>query len=137
MKSLRILIGAALLGAAGLGLQGCVSFSAANSGVTTLQNFLEGNLVPTTTFSTTDIICFYVSVTWSDVTEDPGWETVEWNWYKDGKVVGHFENYHAEFRGAPSLRVLKQPAAALGVGHFTADCTVAGTKVATAEFDIK
>jgi hypothetical protein len=138
MKSLRLFVGIAVFGAVGLGLQGCVSgFRAANSGVTTLQNYLGGNLVPTATFSTTDIICFYVSVTWDQVTEDPDWQVVDWNWYKDGKVVGHYENDRAVFRGAPNLRVEKQSAAALGVGHFTAECLIGGKQIATTEFDIK
>jgi len=138
MKSFRIFIGIALLGAAALGLQGCVTgMRAANSGVTTLQNYLAGSLVPTTEFATTDIICFYVSVTWDDVTDDPQWEVVEWFWYKDGKVVGHYENDHARFYGAPNLRVQRQSAAALGVGHFTAECDVGGKRIATTEFDIK
>jgi|HubBroStandDraft_1064217.scaffolds.fasta_scaffold453214_1 hypothetical protein len=138
MKSLRLFVGIALLGAVGLGLQGCVSgFRAANSGVTTLQSFQDGTLVPTTTFATTDIICFYVSVTWDQITQDPGWLDAEWFWYKDGKVVAHFENDRANFRGAPNLRVRRESAAALGVGHFTAEYLLDGKQIASVEFDIK
>jgi hypothetical protein len=138
MKSLRIFAGIVLLGTAGLGLSGCASgFRSVNSGVTTLQNYLQGSLVPMTTFSTTDIIRFYVSVTWDDVTEDPDWQVVDWNWYKDGKIVGHYENDRAVFRGAPNLRFITQPAAALGVGHFSVECIIGGKQVATAEFDVK
>jgi len=137
MKSLRIVIGLILLSAVSIGFQGCVTFRAANSGVTTQENFLTGHLVPMTTFSTTDIIRFYVSVTWEPVTQEPGWEDVIWNWYKDGKLVGHRENERAYFKGALNTRTVRLPASALGTGHFRAECLINGEQVAAAEFDIK
>lgn len=138
MKSIRVLIGLILLSAASLGFQGCVvGFRSANSGVTTLQNFVTGNMAPMTTFSTNDVIRFYVNVTWDDVTQEPGWETVVWNWYKDGQLVGHRENDRAYFKGAPSTRFATQPAAALGIGHFRAECLINGKQIAVAEFEIR
>jgi len=127
-----------LLSVVSLGLPGCVGeFRSANSGVTTLPNFLSGNLVPMTTFTTSDVIRFYVCVTWDNVTQEPGWEDVVWNWYKDGKIVGHLEHARAYFKGAPSTRFATQPASALGVGHFQAECLINGKQIATAEFDIR
>ena len=138
MKSSKIVIGLILLGAMSIGFQGCVTgFRAANSGVTTKPNFLIGNLVPRTTFSTEDVICFYVSVTWANVNQEPGWQEVAWNWYKEGKLVGHRENDRAYFKGAPNTRHVMQPASALGTGHFKVECLINGDQIAAAEFDIK
>jgi hypothetical protein len=138
MKSLKIVIGLILLVAVSIGFQGCVTgFRAANSGVTTKANFLIGHLAPRTTFSTADVICFYVSVTWADVNQEPGWEEVAWNWYKDGQLVGHRENDRAYFKGAPNTRHVMQPASALGTGHFKVECLINGDQIAAAEFDIK
>lgn len=138
MKSIKIVISLILLSAVSIAFQGCVSgFRAANSGVTTKANFLIGNLASRTTFSTEDTICFYVSVTWADVNQEPGWQEVAWNWYKDGKLVGHLENDRAYFKGAPNTRHLFQPASALGTGHIKAECLINGDQIAVAEFDIK
>jgi len=138
MKFIRVALGVLSAVAVGLCFQGCVTgFRAANSGVTTAANYNHGNLVPMTTFSLNDIIRFYVSVTWDDVTQEPGWEVVSWNWYKGGKIVGHFENDRAYFKGAPNTRILTQPASALGTGHFTAECLINGKQIAQAEFDIQ
>jgi hypothetical protein len=138
MKSLRHSFGVFLLLALSIGFQGCVTgIRASNSGVTTLNNYLAGNLAPMTAFSTTDVIRFYVSVTWADVTQDAGWQDVVWNWYKDGQLVGHRENQHAYFKGAPNTRFATQPAAALGAGHFRAECLIDGRSIASAEFDIR
>lgn len=138
MKSIRCLSGVFLLLALSLGFQGCVTgIRSTNSGVTTLNNYLAGNLTPMTTFSTTDVIRFYVSITWADVTEDAGWQDVVWNWYKDGQLVGHRENQHAYFKGAPNTRYATQPASALGTGHFRVECLVDGKPIASSEFDIR
>ncbi len=138
MKSIRVVIGLILLTAASFGFQGCATtFRAANSGVTTLRNFQLGNLTPRTTFSMADIIRFYVNVTWDDVTQEPGWQDVTWNWYKDGKLVGHRENDMAYFKGAPNTRFATQPAAGLGTGHFKVECLINDKQIAAAEFDIK
>ena len=138
MKSIKIVISLILLSAVSIAFQGCVSgFRAANSGVTTKANFLIGHLAPRTTFSTADVICFYVSVTWADVNQEPGWEEVTWNWYKDGQLVGHRENDRAYFKGAPNTRHVMQPASALGTGHFKVECLINGDQIAAAEFDIK
>lgn len=126
-----------LAATAGLLVQGCAGeMHATNSGVTTLENYMSGRFVPTQQFTSQDVICFYVSVTWEDVTQEAGWRYVVWNWYKDGKLVVHQENDHAYFKGAPNTRVLKRPAAALGTGHFRAECLIGGQKMAEAEFDI-
>ena len=138
MKTIKIIIGLLSLGVVNMGLQGCVSgIRATNSGVTTLPNYLSGNLVPMSTFSTADVIRFYVSVTWDDVTQEAGFRDVIWNWYKDGKVVGHLENQRGYFKGAPNTRFATQPASALGVGHFRVECLVDDKPIAAAEFDIK
>jgi|HubBroStandDraft_5_1064220.scaffolds.fasta_scaffold446805_1 hypothetical protein len=138
MKSLRNIVGVSVLLALSLVFQGCVTgIRAANSGVTTESNFIEGNLTPMTTFAVSDVIRFYVSITWADVTQDAGWQDIVWNWYKDGQLVGHRENLHAYFRGAPNTRFATQPASALGTGHFRVECLVDGKSIASSEFDIK
>ena len=138
MISIRKLIGLPLLLALCVMFQGCVTgIRASNSGVTTLNNYLAGNLTPMTTFATTDVIRFYVSVTWADVTQDAGWQDVVWNWYKDGQLVGHRENQHAYFKGAPNTRFATQPASALGTGHFRVECLIDSKVIALSEFDIK
>ena len=138
MKIARSLVVLILWGAVSLSFQGCVTgMRAVNSGVTTLPNFLSGNLVPMSTFSTSDVIRFYVSLTWDDVTKEAGSREVVWNWYKDGKLVGHRENDWAYFRSAPNTRFATQPASALGVGHIRAECLIDGQQVAVAEFDIR
>jgi hypothetical protein len=138
MKFAKSLVALILLGMIGLSFQGCVTgMRAVNSGVTTLPNYLSGNLVPMTTFSTSDIIRFYVSFTWDDVTQEAGSREVTWNWYKDGKLIGHRENDRAYFRSAPNTRFATQPASALGTGHFRAECLIDGQQVAFAEFDIR
>ena len=138
MRSLRFLLGIALACALGVGISGCVGpMRAANSGVTTLPNFQLGQLVPMQTFSTQDTIVFYVAVTWEDVSQDAGWCDVVWNWYKDGKLVAHYENDRAYFKGAPNLRHLVRPAASLGTGHIRAECLIDGHPIASQEFDIQ
>jgi hypothetical protein len=98
---------------------------------------MEGRFVPMQVFTTQDVICFYVSVTWQDVTQEAGYRYVVWNWYKGGNLVVHQENDRAYFKGAPNTRVLKRPASALGTGHFRAECLIGGEKMAEAEFDIR
>ena len=139
MKSIRKVIGLVLWIAVGIGLQGCVSggIRAVNSGVTTLQNYGSGNLVPMTTFSMTDVIRFYVNITWDDVTEEAGIRDVIWNWYKEGRLVGQHENNRAYLKSAPNTRFATQPAAALGPGHFRVECLIDGKQIAAAEFDIR
>ena len=138
MKSLRKFVGLVVLCAVAIGLQGCVSgIRAANSGVTTLPNYLSGNLVPMATFSTTDIIRFYVSITWDNVNQEAGTRDVAWNWYKDGQLVGHRENERAYLKSAPNTRFATQPASALGTGHFRVECLIGGERIASAEFDIR
>jgi hypothetical protein len=137
MKPIRILVGLVLLSAVSVAFQGCVGgIRASNSGVTTLPNFVTGNLTPMTTFSTTDVIRFYVSVTWDDVSQEAGWRDVIWNWYKDGKLVGHRENDRAYLKGAPNTRFATQPASALGTGHFMVECLIDGKQIAARKFDI-
>jgi hypothetical protein len=94
----------------------------AESGLTTNENLDSGRLIPQHVFFPEDIICFHVDVTWDDVTQDAGYRDMKWNWYKDGTLVAHFENYHAYFRGAPNARVEKQAASGLGLGHFRVEC---------------
>jgi hypothetical protein len=101
-----------------------------------MRNFESGRIVPQNTFTLQDIICFHVDVTWEPVTQEYGDATVDWNWYKDGQVVAHFENYHAYLKGAPSGRMKSQAASGLGVGHFRVECVVDGHPIASAEFDI-
>jgi hypothetical protein len=135
---IKIIVGLISLSAVIIGLQGCVSgIRATNSGVTTLANFESGNLVPMTTFSTTDVVRFYVSVTWDDVTKEAGFHDVIWNWYQNGKVVGHLEDQNGYFKGAPNMRFATQPASGLGTGHFSVECLIDGKRTAAAEFDIK
>jgi hypothetical protein len=137
MKSPRTVIGIFLLCALGFCLQGCVSgLRATTAGVTTKANFENGSLLPMTTFASTDIIRAYVSVTWSDVTQEPGWMDVVWIWYKGDTLVGQRENDRAYFRGAPNTRSIGMPASALGMGHFRVECIVDGTKISSVEFDI-
>jgi hypothetical protein len=138
MKSIRIVAGLIVLGAMCICFQGCVTgIRAANSGVTTLPNFIIGNIEPLTVFTTKDVIRFYVNITWDDVTQEAGQHAVVWNWYKEGKLVGHRENERAYLKGAPNTRFATQPASALGVGHFKAECLIDGKQIAVAEFDIK
>jgi hypothetical protein len=137
MKSPRKLIAIVLLCAVGVCLQGCVSgIRATTSGVTTKANFENGSLVPMTSFATTDILQAYVSVTWDDVTQQPDWMDVIWNWYKGDKLVGQRENPRARFFGSPNTRSIRMPASALGTGHFRVECLVNGTKISSVEFDI-
>jgi hypothetical protein len=137
MKSPRHLLGIALLCVVSICLQGCVSgLRASTSGVTTKANFENGSLVPMTSFSTSDIIRAYVSITWSDVTLEPGWTDVVWNWYKGDTLVGHHDNDRAYLRGAPNTRSIGMPASALGTGHFRVECIVDGNKISSVEFDI-
>jgi hypothetical protein len=138
MKSIRTVVGLILLGAISLNFQGCATgFRAANSGVTTLPNFLNGNLEPMTTFSMRDVIRFYVNVTWDNITVEGGQHDVIWNWYKDGKLVGHLENTRGYFHGAPNTRFATQPASGLGIGHFKVECLIDDNQIAAAEFDIR
>jgi hypothetical protein len=138
LRFFRLLLGFALACAVGTGFSGCVGqISAANSGVTTLPNFQVGRLVPMQTFSIEDTIVFYVAVTWENVSEDAGLRDVEWNWYKDGKLVAHLEHERGYFKGAPNLRHMARPAASLGTGHFRAECSIDGHPIASQEFDIR
>ena len=139
LRSIKVFVGLLTFASAGILLQGCVSgIRAANSGVTTLANYETGNLVPMTVFSTTDVIRFYVSITWDDVNQEAGSRVVDWNWYdKEGKLVGHHENFRAYLKSAPNTRFATQPASALGVGHFRVECRIDGQPIASAEFDIR
>jgi hypothetical protein len=138
MRTLRLLLGFALACTICAGFSGCVGpISAADSGVTTLANFQIGNMVPIRTFTTQDTIVFYVAVTWENISMDAGLRDVEWRWYKDGKMVAHFENERGYFKGAPNLRHLIRPAASLGTGHFRAECLIDGHPIASQEFDIQ
>jgi hypothetical protein len=120
------------------GLTGCVgTIRSAGSVLTTKTNLEMGRLVGQNKFSLQDIICFHVDITWDDVSQDAGWREIAWNWYKDGKLVAHYENDRAYLRGAPSGRTKLQPASALGVGHFRVECVVDGSPIASAEFDIQ
>jgi hypothetical protein len=137
MKSPLNVIGLVLLCASAVCFQGCVTgLRAATAGVTTKANFENGSLVPMTSFATTDVIRTYVSVTWDDVTQEPGWSDVTWNWYKGDKLVGQHFNDRAYLRSSPNTRSIAMPAAALGTGHFRVECIVNGTKISSVEFDI-
>jgi hypothetical protein len=121
-----------------VGLTGCVStIRSAGSVLTTKENFQMGRLIGQNTFSLQDVICFHVDITWDNVSQDVGWSDIEWNWYKDGKLVAHYENDRAYLQGAPNGRTKMQPASGLGVGHFKAECEVDGKPIASAEFDIQ
>jgi hypothetical protein len=136
-RPLALAVGVACV-ALGLLLSGCAgTLRSAGSVLTTKENLESGRLVPQETFSLQDIICFHVDVTWDDITQDAGFRDMKWNWYKDGKLVAHFENDHAYFRGAPNARVQMQPASGLGVGHFRVECVADNKLIASAEFDIK
>jgi len=121
-----------------LGLSGCVtSFRSADAVLTTKENLERGRLVGQDTFDLQDIIGFHVDITWDDVSQEAGWCDIQWNWYKDDKLVAHYENDRAYLRAAPNPRVKLQPASSLGVGHFRVECVVNGKPIASAEFNIK
>jgi hypothetical protein len=119
-------------------LSGCASnIRSAGSVLTTKQSLENGQLVPQTTFTLQDVIAFQVNITWDNLDVDAGQVDIEWNWYRDGKKIAHFENYRAYLKGAPNARVKLQPAASLGVGHFRVECVVDGKVLAAADGDIK
>jgi hypothetical protein len=138
--SFRLILACAALFA----LSGCVSnIRSAGSVLTTRQSLEMGQLVPQSTFTLQDVIAFHVDITWDPVTLDAGSEDIQWNWYKDGKLVAHYENYRAYLKGAPNGRTKLQSASSLGVGHFKVECLISsnsltsGRPIASAEFDIK
>ena len=87
-------------------------------------------------FSSEDVIRYYVSVTWDDVTKEAGNQKVTWNWYKDGQLVSTNEKYFY-VKKAPFEIFTTRPDSALGLGHFKVETLVGNKLMASTEFEIK
>jgi hypothetical protein len=115
---------------------GCVTVRPSGSVLTSQSNYLRGKRVPVDVFSSEDVIRYYVSVTWDDVTKEAGNQKVTWNWYKDGQLVSTNEKYFY-VKKAPFEIFTTRPASALGLGHFKVETLVGNKLMASTEFEIK
>ena len=96
----------------------------------------NGKLVPMDKFTTEDIIRFYSSFSWDDVTKPGGAHVVAWNWYKEGALVST-DTKNFKFRHAPYQLWTTRAASALGVGQYRIDVLIDGEVKSSITFEIQ
>ncbi|MGA2868506.1 MAG: hypothetical protein ABSF34_05020 [Verrucomicrobiota bacterium] len=104
--------------------------------LTNASSILAGKQVPMDKFTTQDIIRYYTSFTWDDVTQSGGQHEVTWNWYK-GDVLISTVTKNVVFHHAPFQLWTTRAAAALGVGKFRIDVLIDGDVKSSVTFEIQ
>jgi hypothetical protein len=106
-----------------------------NCCVTSGENLMKGKLIPVASFTSQDVIRFYVSVRWDDPTKGAGIHDINYNWYAGDKLVSTFYR-RANFIRTPAEMHSTRAAADLGTGHFKAEILIDKKVVGSKEFDI-
>ena len=109
---------------------------ATSTTLTTELNRKLSKRIPVSVFSLEDSVVCFVDFQWADVTKPSGWHTVEWYWYRDGKLVSKSEKRLA-FEHTPYTTWTTRAATSLGTGHFTVSTSLDGGVMSSSEFDIK